>query len=251
MDSPAPTRPAQGGTLSLSRIPGLEGDVPQERFQDPTLRQTKRGVWFFRAMVNRIRDGKVTRVRETFHIGTVGKREADAKKREIMRTLNRAEYVITSQIPLNTFLEEYQTLHVARLSASTRAKYENHLKNHIKPVFGHLMLCEITPLLVQQCLDAKHLSWATKTDLRNILSSIFTKAFKWKRWQDANPIESVSAGRERAAREQRKLSSEETRRRWQLFHGTCGYCAVCACSARYESVRLSAFRRSTSISCGG
>jgi integrase len=186
--------------------------VPKERFQDPTLRQSKRGVWFFRAMVDRIRDGKVTRVKETFHIGVMGKREAEAKKREVMRTLNRAEYVITSQIPLNAFLEEYQGLHVDRLSASTRIKYETHLKNHIKPAFGHLMLCEVTPLLVQQWLDAKELSWATKTDLRNILSSVFTNAIKWGRWKDANPIEHVSAGRKRAAREKRKLSDEDTRR---------------------------------------
>jgi integrase len=163
-------------------------------------------------MVDRIRDGRVTRAKETFHIGVMGKPEAEAKKREIMRTLNRADYVITSQIPLSAFLEEYQTLHVGRLSASARAKYENHLRNHIKPAFGYLALCEVTPLLTQQWLDAKTLSWATKTDLRNILSSIFTQAIQWGRWKDSNPIEHVSTGRKRAAREKRKLSDSDTRR---------------------------------------
>ena len=39
-------------------------------------------------------------------------------------------------------------------AASTRAKYSNHLKNHIRPAFGALMLCDIEPLLVQRWLDA-------------------------------------------------------------------------------------------------
>jgi integrase len=151
----------------------------------------------------------------------MGKREALAKAREIMQTINRAEYVITSQINVGRFLDEYQTMHVDRLAASTRAKYKNHLKNHIRPAFEKLMLCDIQPLLVQQWLDAKAepdedgksgLSWATRTDIRNILSSIFTKAIEWGRWKDRNPIEYVHVGRKRAAREQRKLTDDETRR---------------------------------------
>jgi integrase len=56
------------------------------------------------------------------------------------------------------------------------------------------------------------LSWATKTDLRNIMSSIFTKAIEWGRWKDKNPIEAVHAGRKRSAREKRKLTEDQTRR---------------------------------------
>jgi integrase len=118
------------------------------------------------------------------------------------------------------FLDEYQSLHVDRLASSTREKYRNHLKNHIRPAFEKLMLCDMQPLLVQRWLDAKGedapdkpgLSWATRTDLRNILSSVFTKAIEWGRWKDGNPIERVHAGRKRAVREQRKLTDEQTRR---------------------------------------
>jgi integrase len=175
-------------------------------------------------------------------IGTMLKREAQAKAREIMSTINRSAYVITSQIRLEEFVREYMVMHVEALSASTQGKYKNHLNNHILPAFGERMLCEIDTVLVQQWLNAKGapvepakadqplglkwadianakvkakgegLSWATRTDIRNVFSSIFTKAIEWGRWKDRNPIEHVHAGRKRAVREQRKLTTEETTR---------------------------------------
>lgn len=194
--------------------------MPRERYQEPTLQQTKRGVWFIRPWVDVVRDGRITRVKKTIPIGATGKREAQTNAREIMATINRADYVVASQINFGKFLDEYQTMHVDRLSASTRDKYSNHLRNHIRPAFEKLMLCELQPLLVQRWLDAKGeragdkpgLSWATRTDLRNILSGVFTKAIEWGVWKDNNPIERVHVGRKQAVREQRKLTDDQTRR---------------------------------------
>lgn len=194
--------------------------MSRERYQEPTLQQTRRGVWFVRPWVDIIKDGKVMRAKKTIQIGTMGKREARTKAREIMATINRADYVVASQINFGKFLDEYRTMHVDRLSASTRDKYANHLRNHIRPAFGKLMLCELQPLLVQRWLDAKGeragdkpgLSWATRTDLRNILSGVFTKAIEWGVWKDNNPIERVHVGRKQAVREQRKLTDDQTRR---------------------------------------
>jgi integrase len=207
--------------FSLSRLLGGTGEeLPRERYQEPTLEQTQRGVWFIRPWVDVIKNGKVTRAKKTIAIGVMGKRDAQSKAREIMQTINRAEYVITSQINFGRLVDECQAMHVDRLAASTREKYRNHLKNHIRPAFEKMMLCDIQPLLVQRWLDSKAepsgdkpgLSWATRTDLRNILSSIFTKAIDWGRWKDQNPIERVHAGRKLAAREKRKLTDDQTRR---------------------------------------
>jgi len=208
-------------SFSLSRLLGGTGEeLPRERYQEPTLQQTARGVWFIRPWVDVIVDGKIERQKRTLTIGTMGKREAQSRAREMMGTINRADYVITSQINFGRFIDEYTSLHVDKLSASTQGKYRNHLKNHILPAFGKMMLCDLQPMLVQKWLDAKGvaaddkpaLSWATRTDIRNILSSIFTKAIEWGRWKDKNPIEYVHAGRKVAAREQRKLTDDETRR---------------------------------------
>ena len=206
--------------LSISRLVGCGDNLPRERHQEPHLEQTKRGVWFIRPWVDVIKAGKLTRVKKTITVGAMGKREAQAKAREFMSTINRADYVITSQINVGRFLDEYATMHVDRLAASTRGKYKSHLKNHIRPGFEKLMLCDLEPLVVQQWLDAKAaqggngedgLSWSTRTDIRNILSSVFTKAIEWGMWKDKNPIERVHVGRKRAAREKRKLTDEQTR----------------------------------------
>ena len=200
-------------SFSLSRLLGGSGEnMPRERYQEPTLEQTKRGVWFIRPWVDVIKGGKVGRAKKTITIGVMGKREAQSKAREIMQTINKADYVITSQINVGRFLDEYTTMHVDRLAASTRAKYSNHLKNHIRPAFERLMLCDLQPLVIQQWIDAKELSCATKTDIRNILSSVFTKAIEWGRWKDINPVERVHVGRKRAAREKLKLTEDQTRR---------------------------------------
>ena len=174
-------------------------------------------------------------------------------------------------------------MHVDRLAASTRAKYKNHLKNHIRPAFEKMMLCDVQPLLVQQWLDAKALpdpeaeiarrcekchanswapsrlcadrersiicktplpagtpaqglSWATRTDIRNILSSVYTKAIEWGRWKDANPIEHVHVGRKRAAREKRKLTEDQTRR---LLVALPHDLRVCCCVSLFCTLRIS------------
>jgi integrase len=205
--------------LSIARLIGNGGNLPKERYQEPTLQQTTRGVWFIRPWVDIVTPQGVTRNKKTISIGAMGKREAQARVREIMRDINRADYVITSQINFGKFLEEYLTLHVSQQSSNTQAKYKSLIKNHIRPAFEKLSLCELEPMTVQKWLDAKAtaqsgtgLSWATRTDIRNILSSIFTKAIEWDRWKAQNPIERVHVGRKRAVREKRKLTDEQTRR---------------------------------------
>ena len=134
-----------------------------------------------------------------------------------MATINRADYVIQSQIIFGDFLDVWIGGHVRReriLAASTRAKYMSHAENHIRPTFGKLQLREVTTRLIEAWLDDKakppvNLSWATRTDLRNILSSVFTKAEDWGYWQAKNPVERVSVGRRLNVREKRKLTTEQ------------------------------------------
>lgn len=59
-------------------------------------------------------------------------------------------------------------MHVDRQAASTQTKYRVHIKDHIRPAFGKCMPCDLQPLMLQPWLDGKEMSWATKTDLRNI-----------------------------------------------------------------------------------
>jgi integrase len=126
--------------------------------------------------------------------------------------------MIRSQVPFDEVAEDYLIKFVQKtdnLASSTRAKYKAHLKNHIRPAFKGLALHEVTATRIEAWLQKKAdlgLSWATRTDLRNIISGMFTQAKKWGYWKEANPVSEVSTGKKRAKRQRKKLSDEATRR---------------------------------------
>jgi hypothetical protein len=73
-----------------------------------------------------------------------------------------------------------------KIASSTRSKYEHNIRNHIRPTWQNIALADMRTLKIQQWLDAKEadgISWATRTDLRNLLSGIFTKSTEWGLWK--------------------------------------------------------------------
>ena len=233
-----PSKSSLGLSL-VSRLLGCGDDkLPRERYQEPTLEQTDRGVWFIRPRVDKVgKNGKVERVRVTITLGAMGKREAQSKMREVMGTINNSDYIVKSQVPVGALLDRWATLHMKRQAPSTQGKYSSHLKNHIRPAFENMLLSEFgDSMLLQKWLDKKELGWHAKTDVRNILSSIFTKAIEWKIWTEANPVECVHVGRKTVVREQRKLSEEETRQ----FLAALPYdVRIACCMALFCTLRVS------------
>ena len=197
--------------------------MPRQRYQMPTVMKTtgKNSQWYIRPWVDVITsDGELKRQPKRIYLGPIkgmGKRQAEGKRNQIMATVNKADYVIQSQIRFDDFLDHYERAHVLKegnLAASTQQKYLTHIRNHIRPAFRDLMLCEVNTERIDAWLTAKAksgLSWATRNDLRNILSNIFTKADDWGYHQDRNPVQRVSVGRKRAVREKRKLPDEQVR----------------------------------------
>ena len=122
-------------------------------------------------------------------------------------------------------------------AASARAKYETHIANHIRPARTDKMLGEIRGLEIDRWLAEKGrprmvdmagktkivagLPWSTRTDLRNIMSGIFTKAIEWGLWKDANPVASVSVGRKKTVRHHRKLQPTKPVDSWKPCSATC------------------------------
>lgn len=229
--------------IDLASIIG--DDMPKQRYQRTIVHKSEGShpYWYIRPRVDVItpegtRDRKPKRIQLGLVTREFGKREAITKANQIMGTINQSRYMIQSQIRFGDFLEIYRHQHVLRrdgeryfLSASTQEKYTNHLNNHIEPSFKHLMLCEIDTKLIDAWITEKSkprritlgnggnkreksipgLSWATRTDLRNIMCGIFTKAKDWGYWQGENPVERVSVGRKHAVREKRKLTDEQIR----------------------------------------
>ena len=81
------------------------------------------------------------------------------------------------------------------------------------PAFRGRKLSEITTEAIDEAgernANGQPLSYWTKLDLKNILSSIFSKAHDWGYWKDRNPVEAANVGRKRWARERRILTDEE------------------------------------------
>lgn len=194
--------------------------MPRERYQDPKLQQNKNGSWFIRPWVDVLTASGIERRQRQIVLGpgSIGKRGAMEAKRRAMETINRASYVVQSQIGFGALLDEYETRHTARQASPTQAKYASLIKNHIRKAFGDLRLFQVTAKRVQEWLDAKAIpgpdlkSWSTRNDLRNLMSGIFERAIAWKYWQEGNPIEYVTAGRRRLLREKRKLTDDQTQR---------------------------------------
>ena len=205
------------------------------RVQDPEIFMTegKHPQYFIRPFIDTFdQNGEAVKKQQRVYLGRVteiGKRDAIKKKNEVMTRINRSQVVLQAQIRFGELLDYYTEQFVKnpeKLSVSTRAKYEAHIKNHLLPAWRDHMLCDIRPLDIDRWLSEKGkeqvsivagklvskpgLSWNTRTDLRNLMSGIFTKAAEWGLWKAENPLAHVSVGKKKTARPHHKLTIEQT-----------------------------------------
>jgi len=144
----------------------------------------------------------------------MGKREAERVRDQIMQQINREVYTLQSQMEFEDFVEIYREKHLPTVSSATQAKYGSLLKNHMVPYFAGQKLSDLDTENIQEFLNAQKevgLSWWTRSDLKNILSSIFTQATDWRYWHDVNPTSRTKLGRKHWKRERRILTDEEFR----------------------------------------
>lgn len=144
------------------------------------------------------------------------KPQAERRRDEILRGVNREVQTIGSYTLFRDFAARYKQEHFPALGAGTQQKYDSHLSTHLLPEFGDLRLVELDTLRIQAFLNRKAeagLSWWTRSDLRNLLKGIFTKAAAWKYWpkDEPNPVIGTNLGRKKAKREKRILSDEQLR----------------------------------------
>lgn len=203
--------------------------MPNQRYQDPAIEKradVKRPYYFIRPYVPQVTPQGVKRKRQPIQIGfcdEIPMREAKVRKGQIMNTINAGKFIIQSQLPFRDVCQRYLDRHVPTLGSAARERYPLQIRNHILPAFADCKLCEITTPLVEEWLRQKAgphewkrmrgdqeeavacegLSWWTLSDLRGILSGIFTKAAEWKLWDGRNPCEGAGIGRKKAKRSKR------------------------------------------------
>jgi len=110
-------------------------------------------------------------------------------------------------------VHDFETAYMPQLAFPTRQKYSSLLRCHVKPRFCGMRIADIDTRRIDEWLARKTqdgLSWSTRTDLRNLVCSIFTRAELWGIYDGKNPALRATAGRKSAVYEKRKLTVKQT-----------------------------------------
>ncbi len=209
--------------------------MPGQRHQDPKIQirsDVSRPFYFIRPYVPIVTANGIDRRKKSIPIGfcdEISIREAKGLKQQIMAAMNAGKFVIQSQLPFRVICERFLTSHVPTLGSAAQERYPLQIRNHILPAFADMKLCEITTDVVQAWLREKSmphewrrmdgdvevsvqsegLSWWTLSDLRGILSGIFTKAAEWRMWDGRNPCEGAKIGKKKAKRQKSIPTGED------------------------------------------
>jgi hypothetical protein len=153
--------------------------------------------------------------------------EAEAQRDRVLAGVNStppiAEVAVPVQQPAEVgailfgkLAEMWRKDHVEnpkiRLAEPTRIKYRTRLRHHILPRWRDVPVGQMRSKTILDWLHAECTSWYMMVDLRNVMSTIFTKAQEWEVLPDslANPMRRVRLGRRWVVRPEQILSEEET-----------------------------------------
>lgn len=193
----------------VDRILSLIERSEEVRYQNPQL-EKEGEIWFIRAYVPVVSDGKVKRTRKRFTLGACTKREALQRREAVLGDVNRERLILQGQVTFGALLDKFEAAHMPTLGIATQNKYRSLIANHVRPAFADLRALEITLPVVQEWLVSREASWATREALKCLLSSIFARAKEWKLWEaPVLPTQGARHGRKKAVREKRLLRPEQ------------------------------------------
>jgi integrase len=239
-DTPAAVHPSgTGGVSALDIIRGIldrsENVMPGQRFQDPKVQKredVKRPFYFIRPYVPHLTATGIERKKHSIPLGfcdEISIRQAKAAKQQIMAPINAGKFLLQSQIPFREVCQRFLERHVPTLGSAAQERYPLQIQNHILPAFADLRLCDITTQMIEGWLWGKAgphewkrmkdgeeitvlhkgLGWWDRSDLRGILSGIYTKAMEWKLWDGPNPCKGVKIGPKKAKRPKQIPSGDD------------------------------------------
>ena len=207
------------------------------RVQHPQVHQRsdrKGSYWFFRYWVEELLPDASIKTTRRFHtLGPSGGQnaltqlEAEARRDQILAALSSPRpspiAAMPMQQPVDTgtilfgdlaemWRKDYVENPKIRLAEPTRIKYRTRLRHHILPRWRDVPVGQMRSKQILDWLHAECTSWYMMVDLRNIISTIYTKAQEWEILPDtfANPTRRVKLGRRWVVRPEQILSEEET-----------------------------------------
>jgi integrase len=164
-------------------------------------------------------DGTIRRIRRTVRLGPVSKlseRAAWAKLQPYLDRVNStARAPRLSGMTLEEFASEWRSTIAVNLKDSTVRAAESHLRAHILPKLGKLLLPEISTKIVQSFLTSLALGGLSRKTIENILltlSSLLRKAKAWEYATGSISLSDLTLPRDGIKKEQRCFTAEETGR---------------------------------------
>jgi len=213
-----------GDRVSLATPSSLKagGIVPRRRFQKGRL--VIRGVrnpqrcGMYREDVLQS-DGTMRRRRRTVRLGPVSRlseRAAWAKFQPYLDRVNSAAQAPKlSGMTLDEFASEWRSKIAVNLKDSTVRAAESHLRTHILPKLGRLLLPEINARIVQSLVTSLALGGLARKTIENILltlSSLLRTAKAWDYATGSFSLSDLTLPREGVKKEQRCFTAEESGR---------------------------------------
>jgi integrase len=208
------------------------------RFQDPSIQKTrgKNPKYFIRPVVPQWTEQGIERRQKTITLGRCSEmtiKQAAREKQRVMAEINGGQTLITGQIRLRELIDRYRAAHLPTLATSTQGKYESHLRNHVSQL-GGLALYEVTPDLLQSWLLGLSMNQTTRQDVKNLLSSMFEAARRWRLIDGGNPVRDVRIGRVAQVREKYLLTEAQI----QSLRAALDCCGATGGGATGPEVRL-------------
>ena len=207
------------------------------RVQHPKIherRDRSERYWFFRYYHDQLLpNGQIKTTRKLRIVGpsrgdnALTKKQAEVERDRFLVTVNAAatpcEAAVAAQQPVEAsailfgklaelWRQDYVDNPKVKLATPTREKYRSRLSNHILPRWKDTRLGEFRTKDILDWLQNECTSWYMMTDIRNIMSGIFTRAHEWELIPEtfANPMARVKVGKKWIVRKPRLLDDAET-----------------------------------------
>lgn len=130
-----------------------------------TIRQRKDGKWEARYTVGRD-TGTGRQVQKSVY-GTTQK-EVLEKLRQIQNDLDNGGYIEPSKLTVSAWMDAWVADYLGNVKESTQASYRGHVRNHIRPELGAVLLQKLSPHHIRKFYNTLQQKGKSVKTIRNI-----------------------------------------------------------------------------------
>jgi integrase len=187
--------------------------MARRRYQKPAPRKEGQQ-WLIYYWDDDFVDGERRRKKKRHVLGpaSMGEREAEKIRDEVLRPLNQGLVKIGSATKFEDYVETvYRPVILPTMAKSTRDRAMSVYENYLKPAFGGMGLRDLSPLTVQRFVSGManwNLAQESKDKIRDVLSSVMSSAVEYKLVL-TNPVEGVKLPAPKRGKQRKPFITQE------------------------------------------